>query len=151
MSLSDTNLEIFWAIAADEKLLLNVEEFLVNAGEPALQQNLNKLQQDAALALADDLTDPELEQHPERTDDLQGLQRLLSNANTSDLYNGPVLMDAYEPVTQKRLQVLEDVQTALVAYGSEHRHEFDSFLAKLKHVTTMEVTPRAAVPNAPSI
>ena len=150
MSLSDVNLEVFWAITAADKLLVDVEEFLINVDEPCLQQKLNKLTQDVGLALADDLLDPELEQHPERTDDLDGIQRLLKTVEPEKLFDSPPKMKAYEPVTQDRLKVFDEVRGALEAYGSEHCAAYGNFLAALKGIQPAEAAPAAAGPSAPS-
>ena len=150
MSLSDVNLEVFWAITAADKLLVDVEEFLINADEPCLQQRLNKLAQDVGLALADDLLDPELEQHPERTEDLGGLQRLLKDVEPEKLHDSPPLVKGYEPVTQDRLKIFDEVRTALEAYGSEHCAAYGNFLASLKGYQRVDAAPAVTGPSAPS-
>jgi hypothetical protein len=150
MSLSDANLEVFWAITAADKLLSDVEQFLINVDEPCLQQKLNKLTQDVGLALADDLLDPELEQHPERTDDLEGVQRLLKDVDPAQLHDAPVLMKGYEPITQDRLKIFDEVRSALEAYGSEHCAAYGNFLATLKGYQRVDAAPSVTGPLPPS-
>lgn len=136
MSVAEIAVETLWSITAAQPMLWRVEHFLTNADEPCLQSKLNKLQQDAGLALAENLTGTAMEPYEQPEND----------------HAGPELIAAYEPLTTGRLQILNDVQHALEAHGSEYYEEYSNFLAALhKLAPQAKIVPAQAGPAAPAV
>lgn len=138
MGCGKIDIDIFWAIAAEEGLLTRVEEFLTNADEPGLQSRLGALREDVGFALADILADAEPENFTASDDlgNLKGYFELDEDAFAQ-----------HSSVTPERLNLFTEVQYALEAHGSEHYQEFSGFVSNLQSFAVPARTTAAPVPS----
>ena len=125
MSVGEVDTDILWKIAAKEALLRDAEDFLILVGEFRLQKKLNKLQQDAGVALASNCIPVEDKEHP-------------SHHENNDLVHD------YEPVTPACLSIFDEVGVALEKHGSKCSLAYDAFLTGLKSLLPVAPAPTAA-------
>lgn len=126
------NQQTLWTITQDGLLLTHVEDFLINVGEPCLQQRLNKLTRDAGVGLAYNLFGREDTDNPSHHEKL-------------------ALIRDHHPITTDRLKIFDEVQIALEAYDSEYVPAYEQFLANMKSSVPALQIVAAPKPPAPSL
>ena len=137
------DVDALWAIAAEERLLERVEEFLRHADEPDLQAKLAKFRQDVGLDLADIMADPD-PASDQAADGLDHLKSYFSLDENPAALHDPAPIIGHQPVTVERLALLTHVEYALEAHGAEMYQDYSRFVSSVRSglpVPTTEAAP----------
>lgn len=147
MTSDPVNIEVLWSLTTEQKLLTDVEQFLENADEPGLTKKLEKLGQDAGVALGDVLANPAPDEVASPT--LENLKN--HHAEGGAIMPGDLdFIARYEPVTRERLELFVAVERALEAHGAEQYQAFAYFSSAVRAMAAPTPLPGAAADFTPA-